>query len=98
MVAVACFLPGRAKDISAPPQTLRSNHEIKYTNGTRILVLSTSEQYLVQNMSLSPYTVQAQEVLWLGHIFPFSPSFPLPPPTQSSTPIHPHLSVIQQAV
>jgi hypothetical protein len=97
MVAVACFLPGQAKDISAPPRTQSANHEIKYKNGTKILVLSTSEQYLVQNMSLSPYRMQAEEVLWLGHIFPFSPSFLLPPPTQSSTPIHPtSLSVSKQ--
>jgi len=60
-------------------------------------VLSASEQYLVQNMSLSPYRVQAEKLLWLGHIFPFSPSFPLPPPTQSSTSIHPtSLSVSKQ--
>jgi hypothetical protein len=25
LVAVACFLPGRAKDLSAPPRTIRRN-------------------------------------------------------------------------
>jgi len=29
LVAVACFLPGRAKDLSAPPHTVATNHSYK---------------------------------------------------------------------
>jgi hypothetical protein len=76
-----------------------ANHETKYKNSTRILVLSASVQYLVQKKPLYPYRLKSEEGTWLGHIFPFTPLISTSTPTQSSTPIHPtSLSVSKQFV